>query len=1107
MSKQIIFMFSGQGSQYRGMGSELIKNNAIYKKWMYYLNETVKGYCGHSIVDYIYSNSKNSMDETLLTHPALFMVQFSLSQALIAEGIKPDKIISSSLGEFVGLAVSGVMKVEDALMAVLKQASFIEKNCVAGRMLAIFDSKSLFQKSVIKSNAVLASSNFDDHFVVSGTDKGINNIIDYLTYEKIGYFILPVKHAFHSDLIIKAKESFLDSLRDYKLLETNIPLISTIKDIQVHKVGKEHLWDAVFQPMDFVKAVSIAEKGKNNIYIDLGPSGTLANFVKKNLKEDSPSASYSIMTPFNKDLKNLEAVKKIIHTSNFNRGKNMITYAFPGQGAQYKGMGETLFDEFPEITESANNILGYSIKDLCLNDPHNQLSNTKYTQPALYVVNVLKYLKELTITGLKPDYAIGHSLGEYNALFTAGVFNFETGLKLVKRRGELMSGVSGGGMAAVVGLDKEEIERLLFSNGLQTIDIANFNTPTQFVLAGPESDIHRAEKVFTENSQCMFIILRVSGAFHSRYMTEVKKEFESFLNDFTFNDPILPVISNTNARPYQKGEIKKNLLEQINHPVKWTEGIQYLMSVPRMKFEEIGPGHVLTGLIQTIKREAEPLDINKIYNEQVKVSDANKKSAIDIETEIKLSKDTYIEPKEEYTFPKYKISAKNLGNQQFKKDYNLKYAYLQGAMYKGIASADMVIKMSKSGMMGFLGTGGLSLDDIESSIIKIQTELFDNEPFGMNLLHNPGHPEMEERTVDLYLNYGITNIEASAYMSVSPALVKFRANGLTEDYAGNLLIENKIIAKVSRPEVAKEFLSPAPERIIKKLLEQYAITEEQARLLRNVPMADDICVEADSGGHTDQGVAYAIFPAIRKLRNEMMRKYQYSKEVRVGTAGGIGTPEAAAAAFIMGADFIVTGSINQCTVEAETSETVKDLLNNINVQDTAYAPAGDMFELGAKVQVLKKGLLFPSRANKLFELYQKHDGLGEMDEKTKTQLQEKFFKRSFHEVFEECKKYYGEVEIRRAEKEPKYKMAMIFKWYFAYSTKIALNGVEQEKVNFQIHCGPALGSFNQWAKGKRFNHWKNRHVDEIGIEIMNDAAKLLHEQYEKFVVKEEGVLN
>jgi len=178
-------------------------------------------------------------------------------------------------------------------------------------------------------------------------------------------------------------------------------------------------------------------------------------------------------------------------------------------------------------------------------------------------------------------------------------------------------------------------------------------------------------------------------------------------------------------------------------------------------------------------------------------------------------------------------------------------------------------------------------------------------------------------------------------------------------------------------------------------------------------------------------------------------------------------------------------------VEAATSDAVKDLLQQINVQDTDYAPAGDMFEMGAKVQVLKKGVFFPARANKLFELYRRYNSLDEIDEKTRVQLQEKYFHRSFNEVYEEVKTFYPEQEIERAESNPKLKMALIFKWYFGYSTRLALSGNQEHRVDYQVHCGPALGAFNQWVRGTGLESWRNRHVDKIGLILMNEAADYL----------------
>ena len=192
----------------------------------------------------------------------------------------------------------------------------------------------------------------------------------------------------------------------------------------------------------------------------------------------------------------------------------MKAYIFPGQGSQFKGMGGALFDGFPEITAKANQVLGYDIKRLCLEDPLKQLGLTQYTQPALYVVNALYYIKKTKESGVKPDYVAGHSLGEYNALFAAGAFDFETGLKLVQKRGELMSLESGGGMAAILGLSEDKIAHVLNENNISRVQIANYNTPSQVVISGAKKDIDRLSALF-EKENAMYIPLNVSGAFHS----------------------------------------------------------------------------------------------------------------------------------------------------------------------------------------------------------------------------------------------------------------------------------------------------------------------------------------------------------------------------------------------------------------------------------------------------------------------------------------------------------------------------------------------------------------------------------------------------------------
>ncbi|MNK45055.1 Polyketide biosynthesis protein PksE [compost metagenome] len=761
----------------------------------------------------------------------------------------------------------------------------------------------------------------------------------------------------------------------------------------------------------------------------------------------------------------------------------MLTYIFPGQGSQFKGMGSNLFDAFKDLTAKADDVLGYSIKQFCTEDIHSQLNQTQFTQPALFVINAFTYLSQIRETGKKPDFVAGHSLGEYNALFAAGAFDFETGLRLVKKRGELMGLVTGGGMAAVVGLQKEQVAKVLEANGLDGIDVANYNTPSQIVISGRSAEIEKAKSIFEATTGVeMFAILKVSGAFHSRYMSEAQKEFERYLASFHFLPLSIPVISNIDARPYENEKLRETLAKQISSPVRWVESVRYLLKQGEMQFEEIGPGRVLTGMIQKIMQDTDPHD--EVETTLEPTSTASPELA-----------DT------KFVYPA--VTASSLGSSEFKKEYNLKYAYLAGGMYRGIASQEMVVRLAKSGLMGFLGTGGMSMRQVEENILYIQSQVSPGQAYGVNLVHNWKNPESDNSLIELLLQMNVQHLEAAAFLNVTSSLVRFRAKSLFRDASGEVIARNKIIAKVSRPEVAEAFLSPAPDLILQDLVEKHLITQQEAELARELPMADDICVEADSAGHTDSGVAYTLMPAMLRLRDEMMAKYRYRKKVRVGSAGGIGTPEAALAAFMLGADFILTGSINQCTVEAGTSEKVKDLLQQMNVQDTDYAPAGDMFEMGSKVQVLRKGVFFPARANKLYEIYRRYNSLDEIDSSTSEQIQNKYFKRSFEQIYEELKVRYPN-EINKAEQNPKHKMAMVFKWYFGYSSRLALSGSAESTVDYQIHCGPALGAFNQWVKGTELENWRNRHVDEIGERLMIATAELINRKFASLLLPAEG---
>ncbi|AHC73594.1 ptzL [Candidatus Endolissoclinum faulkneri L5] len=275
-------------------------------------------------------------------------------------------------------------------------------------------------------------------------------------------------------------------------------------------------------------------------------------------------------------------------------------FVFPGQGSQVKRMGKNLFDRYPDYVAEADDILGYSIKTLCLENPNGDLIRTQFTQPALFVVNALSYLARLEESGEKPAFVAGHSLGEYNALFAAEVFSFADGVRLVQRRGMLMSKVSDGAMVAVIGLEIEAIREILVETKNQGIDIANHNAPKQIVLAGPTEDLKTVALACEKTNDVRVISLNVGAAFHSRYMKPIKNSFGAFIAGFSFKPLMLPVIANLTALPYRDDEISYNLVQQIDHTVRWVESIQYLMQEIGANFEEIGCGSVLTKLIKDI---------------------------------------------------------------------------------------------------------------------------------------------------------------------------------------------------------------------------------------------------------------------------------------------------------------------------------------------------------------------------------------------------------------------------------------------------------------------------------------------------------------------------
>jgi len=431
----------------------------------------------------------------------------------------------------------------------------------------------------------------------------------------------------------------------------------------------------------------------------------------------------------------------------------------------------------------------------------------------------------------------------------------------------------------------------------------------------------------------------------------------------------------------------------------------------------------------------------------------------------------------------------NLGSAKFCQIYGTKYAYYAGAMANAIASEEMVIALGQAGFMGVFGAGGCLLTRIENAIQTIQRALPEG-PYAFNLIHSPSEPALERGSTELYLKYDVRAVEASAFLGLTPNIVRYRAAGL-ELVNGKIRINNRVIAKISRSEVATKFMRPAPAEMLSKLVAEGFISAEQAQLAQQVPMADDITVEADSGGHTDNRPLVVLLPAILTLRDQIRLEYPNMPRVRVGAGGGISTPQAAFAVFGMGADYIVTGSVNQSCIEAGTSEHTRKLLCQADVADVAMAPASDMFEMGVKLQVLKRGTFFPQRAQKLYDFYLKYSGIDAIEPKEREMLEKQIFRQSLESVWAQTVEFFqarAPHNIELANRDPKKKLALIFRWYLGLSSHWSNRGEPGRELDYQIWAGPAMGAFNTWVKGTALEEHHGRKVADIAYALMFGAS-------------------
>lgn len=428
-----------------------------------------------------------------------------------------------------------------------------------------------------------------------------------------------------------------------------------------------------------------------------------------------------------------------------------------------------------------------------------------------------------------------------------------------------------------------------------------------------------------------------------------------------------------------------------------------------------------------------------------------------------------------------------LGDRGFGEAHGVRFPYVAGEMSHGIAGVELVEAMARAEMLAFYGAAGLDLDRLDRELERLRTRLAGHRNWGVNLIHRPDAPLMEDAVATRLLRTGVPKISLSAFLEMTPAVVRCAASGLRVDATGRILRKTALFAKVSRPEVAELFMSPPPPELLRGLVDDGAITEEEGRLAARLPVVDDITVEADSGGHTDGRPLLAILPAIISLAR------QTSPSVRVGAAGGLGDPAAVAAAFALGAAYVLTGSVNQMSVEAATSDEAKTMLAQAGLADVAMAPAADMFELGAKVQVVRRGTLFAGRASQLRRLYLEHPSLESIPAADRESLERSVFRYDLEKVWRLTEEYWQQrspSEVVRARADPKHKMALVFRWYLGKAATWAIDGTPGRRNDFQLWSGPATGAFNSWVAGSFLADLGQRTAVQIARNLLQGAAVL-----------------
>src|SRR5579872_5844429 len=442
----------------------------------------------------------------------------------------------------------------------------------------------------------------------------------------------------------------------------------------------------------------------------------------------------------------------------------MKAILFPGQGSQRPGMGAHLFEKYPDYVKAADDVLGFSIADLCLNNVGGNLDRTEFTQPAIYVVSLLHY-RDYEAKHGAPDFLAGHSLGEYAALTAAAVLDFAAGLRLVQRRGKLMSEISGGGLVAVIGARADQILDLLAEQGLTDLEIANINSPKQVVVGGRKDRLQKLMQACAARG-LRAVPLRVSGAFHTSHMAAAAAKLADALKDVTFAPQKIPVLSNVTGEAHDGAEIRKNLAEHLTKPVQWARSVETMLAAGVEEFVEIGEHPVLAPMISDIRRSVRERGTQKMPETSVRE----------------------------------KIEPRSPVELVFQTTFNCARAEIAGSMGNGISGMRLVRSLAKAGVLAFLDTQGLDVPTIRNAIAKLSSDPDIRGRFGVALHADLDHPEADQDLVDVVLAAEVPCLEAFGYPAPSAALLRYRQ-------ARRGLPQGRLIARVHSVAAAHAFLS------------------------------------------------------------------------------------------------------------------------------------------------------------------------------------------------------------------------------------------------------------------------------------------------------------